>query len=179
MKRLLSPALFIALFLFIGASSIGGPQRWIAGNGYGTTGTAVFGSELNSLPNGDAVNSSVVVSNGTALDTYMAISGAFGSITTTSGYPYIGVYLCPLNQDGSTYCDGRFGSAAAGPPLSQYYLCSIPLVPSVTQTQVGSCGGLQVIPPGTFILVAYNLSGATLASSGNAIKATTYNMAVH
>lgn len=155
------------------------PQRWIAGNGYGTTWTAVFGTEFNSLPNTDAIESSIVVANSTALDTYMEISAAFGSITTTSGAPYVGFYLCPLNQDGTTYCDGRFASAAVGPPSSSYYLCSIALIPSVTQVQEGSCGTLQPIPPGNFILVAYNLSGATIASSGNAIKAQTYNPAYH
>ena len=155
------------------------PQRWIAGNGYGTTWTAVFGTEINSLVNTDAILSSVAVSNGTALDTYISISAALGSITTTSGAPYIGLYLCPLNQDGTTYCGGQFATAAVGPPLSQYYLCSIPLVPSVTQAQEGSCGSLQPIPPGTFKLQAYNLSGATLAASGNTIAAQTYNLAFH
>ncbi len=162
-----------------GGSSLGGNYRWIAGSGYGTTWTSVFGSEINSVVTGNAILSSVVVANGTALDTYMSISGAFGSITSTSGAPYIGFYLYPLNQDGSTYGDGRFISSAAGPPLSQYYLCSIPLVPSVTQAQEGSCGSLQPIPPGSFALVAYNMSGATLAASGNAIKAQTYNLTFH
>lgn len=155
------------------------PQRWIAGNGYGTTWTAVFGTEINSIVNGNAILSSIAVANQTALDTYISVSAAFGSITSGAGAPYVGIYLCPLNQDGTTYCDGRFASSATGPPLSQYFLCLIPLVPSVTQAQTGSCGSLQPTPPGSFKLVAYNQSGATLAASANTIAAQTYNLAFH
>jgi len=162
-----------------GSASLTGNYRWVAGSGYGANWTAVFGTEINSLANTDAIQSSVVVANGTALDTYMSISAAFGSITTASGAPYVGFYLYPLNQDGTTYGDGRFASAAVGPPLPPYYLCSIALVPSVTQAQEGSCGSLQPIPPGNFIVVAYNLSGAPLASSGNTVKAQTDNLTFH
>lgn len=187
MRRLRLTIWFLSLFILCaraqtingGSSSTPGSQRWVAGSGYGTTWTAVFGAEINSVANTNSIQSTIIVANQTALDQFISISAAFGSITTTAGAPYVGFYLCPLNQDGTTYCDGRFASAAVGQPSSQYYLCSIPLVPSVTQAQEGSCGGLQVIPPGSFILVAYNLSGATLAVSGNSIKSQTYNQAFH
>ena len=152
-------------------------EKWIAGAGQGLAWGAFFGSEINGVVTGNAIASSVVVTNGTALDIFADVSLALGSITTTSGAPYIGIYLYPLNQDGSTYGDGRFGSSAAGPPPSQYYVGAVPLIPSVTQAQEGSVTGI-VLPPGSFIPVAYNMAGATLAGSGNAIKYRTYNRSV-
>lgn len=153
-------------------------EKWIAGSGQGLSWGSAFGSEINSLVNTDAVLSSIVIANGTPLDIFADVSIALGSITTTSGAPYIGVYLYPLNQDGSTYGDGRFAAAAVGPPPSQYYVGAIPLIPSVTQVQEGTLSGI-IMPPGSFALVLYNLSGATLASSGNAAKYRTYNRAVN
>ncbi len=85
------------------------PRRWIAGAGQGLTWGSAFGSEINSIVSGNAIRSSISIANGVALDQYMDVSLALGSITTTAGAPYIGVYLCPLNQDGSTYCGGQFG----------------------------------------------------------------------
>lgn len=153
-------------------------ERWIAGAGVGLTWTAIFGTEINSIVNGNAIASSIVVTNGTALDVYMDVSAALGSITSAAGAPYLGLYLCPLNQDGTTYCDGRFASSAAGPPLSQYFMCAIPLIPSVTQAQEGACTG-NIIPPGSFKLVAYNQAGATIAASANTIAYRTYDRSVH
>ena len=152
-------------------------EHWVSGSGVGLTWTACFGAEINSLTSTDAVQSSIPITNGTALDIFMDISAALGSITSGSGAPYIGFYLYPLNQDASTYGDGRFASAAAGPPPSTYFIGSVALIPSVTQAQEGSLTGIT-IPPGTFLLVAYNLSGANLAASSNAIKYRTYNRSV-
>jgi len=164
-----------------GANTVGnfnfgtsGVEKWIAGSGQGLSWGSAFSTEINSLANNYAVQSSVVISNGTALDTYMDVSISIGSITTIAGAPYLGLYIYPLNQDGSTYGDGRFSSAAAGPPLTIYYVGQISLIPSVTQAQTGSFSNI-LLPPGSFVLVLYNLAGATLASSSNVIKYRTYN----
>ena len=152
-------------------------EKWISGSGVGLTWTAAFSTEINSIVNTNAILSSVSIANGTPLDIFADIWIALGSITSGAGAPYIGFYLYPLNQDGSTYGDGRFGSSAAGPTASQYFVGAVPLVPSVTQAQEGAVTGI-IMPPGTFSFVAYNLSGSTLASSGNAIKYRTYNRSV-
>src|ERR1700728_358406 len=96
-------------------------EKWVAGSGVGFTWTALFGTEINSLPSADAVLSSIAVSNGTPLDMFMDVSFALGSVTTV-GVPVLGLYLYPLNQDASTYGDSRFGSAAVGPPPGNYLL---------------------------------------------------------
>lgn len=151
-------------------------EKWIGGTGVGLTWSNLFNNaaDLTSLANGNAIQSSTTVNNGTALDVFADLSLALGSLTTGSGAPYIGFYLYPLNQDASTYGDGRFGSAAAGPPPSQYFIGSVPLIASVTQAQAGVVRGF-VLPPGAFTLVAYNLAGAALPSSSNVVKYRTFN----
>lgn len=152
-------------------------EKWIAGSGQGLTWGNAFSTEVNSITNGQAILSSIAIANNTALDLFADISIALGSITTGAGAPYIGFYLYPLNQDGSTYGDGRFASAGAGPPLSSYFVGQVPLIPSATQAQEGSCTGI-LLPPGSFKLVAYNQAGATLAASANTIAYRTYNRSV-
>lgn len=154
-------------------------EKWIAGSGQGLTWGNIFnsGSDIASMSNGNAIQSSTTISNATPLDIFADVSISLGSLTTGAGAPYIGIYLYPLNQDGSTYGDGRFGSAAAGPPPSAYLVGIIPLVPSVTQTQEGTLLGI-VMPPGGFTFVLYNLSGTTLASSSNSVKYRTYNRSI-
>jgi hypothetical protein len=153
-------------------------ERWIAGSGQGLSwGSAGFGSELNSLVSGNAVIAGTALDNSSALDVFADLSISLGSITPGSGAPYIGLYLYPLNQDGSSYGDGRFGSSAAGPPPSQYYVGAIPCVPSTVGVITGAIRGI-VIPPGQWKLVLYNLAGATLASGSNTVKYRTYNRAV-
>jgi hypothetical protein len=155
-------------------------EKWIAGSGVGLTWTALFGTEINSLPNGDAILGSVAVANGTALDMFMDVSFALASVTTV-GTPVLGLFLYPLNEDGSTYGDGRFGSAAAGPPPGNY-LSGQAGLPVGTQALTGLFRGFMsgplIIPPGTFSAVLFNGAGVALASSGNAIKYRTYNRQV-
>lgn len=154
-------------------------EKWIAG---ATAGWAsAFGSEVNSIISGNAIQSSVVVTNGTGLDTFCDVSFSLGSITT-SGSPYLGLYLYPLLQDGSIYGDNRFGSSAAGPPPSNYQIGTAGL-PVGTQVLYGDfqLPGRRcpiIIPPGSFVFVLYNATGATLAASANTIKYRTYNRTV-
>lgn len=150
-------------------------EKWIAGSGAGLTWTAAFSTEVNSLASGNAILSSVSITNGTALDMFADISIALGSAAFAAPNR-IDVYLYPLNQDGTTYGDGRFATSAAGPPPSNYFCGSIGLV-AATQTQEGTLTGI-VIPPGTFSFVLMNNGGVALASSSNTIKYRTYNRQV-
>lgn len=150
-------------------------QKWTAGSGAGLTWTtAITASVLNSIASGNAILSDIDIDNSSALDVYCDVSGAFGSLTST-GFPYIGVYIYPLNQDGSTFGDGRFASSAAGPPPSSYWGGNIN-IPVATAAFEGTVRGL-VIPPGHFKFVFYNFAGAALVGSGgNTIKYRTYNL---
>ncbi len=83
----------------------------------------------------------------------------------------------PLNKDGSTYGDGRFGTAAAGVP-PQSYFAGASGFPVGAAASEGMCRGI-ILPPGQFKFVIYNQSGATLAGSGgNTCQYRTYNRAI-
>lgn len=156
-------------------------NKWKAGASAGWA--SAFGSEVNSVASGSSILSTVIVSNSTGLDQYIDISVSLGSITSGAGSPYVGFYLYPLNQDGTTYGDGRYGSAVASQPLVNYSLGALGLIPSVTQVQTGTVVGSNqntpmTLPPGDFKLVMFNLAGATLAGSANTIKYRTYNSAL-
>jgi hypothetical protein len=164
----------VVALLFALAPARATTQRWISGSGQGLSWGTLCSTELNSLVSNGAIQCTTTVANGTVLDLFADFSISFASITSGSTAPYIGISIYPLNEDGVTYGDGLFGSAATGPPVVQ--TCSIPVPPGVTGVIVGtgSCRGV-VLPPGTFILVIYNNAGATLASSGNVVKYRTYN----
>jgi len=172
MRKLLAVWL---LLLAIGGTCFAATQRWIAGSGVGLTWTSICTTELNSLASNNAVLCSTVVTNGTALDLFANFSIAFGSVTSGSGSPSITVSIYPLNEDGSTYGDGLFGSAAAGPPA--VVTCQIPVNPAVTAAIVGtgSCGLPVMLPPGSFKVVVWNNAGVNLASSGNVVQYRTFN----
>jgi len=147
--------------------------RWLAGSGVGLTWTAAFtSSTLNSIASTNGILSDVAIANGTALDKYMDLSVALASAAFTGTGINVSIHLYPLNDDGSTYGDGKFGSSAAG-PCAYPPVAVIPLV-AATQAQTGSAIGI-VIPPGTFKLVLVNNGGVALAASGNTLKYRTYN----
>lgn len=174
-RRLLLRSLVAAPAVLIASEALAATEKWIAGSGQGLSWGSAFGSEVNSLANGNAILSSVSVTNGTALDIFADLSFALGS-AAFSAPNFMGVYLYPLNQDGSTYGDGRFASSAAGPPPNNYAIGSIGLV-AATQAQEGILEGIR-LPPGTFSFVLYNQGGVALASSGNTVKYRTYNRSV-
>lgn len=146
---------------------------WSAGAGVGLTWTDIFSTAtLNSIANGNAILSDLAITNGTALDKYMDVSIALGSAAFTGSGINISLHLYPLNSDGSTYGDGKFGTSAAG-PCAYPPVAVIPLV-AAAQAQTGSAVGI-VIPPGTFKLVLANNGGVALAASGNTCKYRTYN----
>ena len=152
-------------------------EHWVAGSGQGLGWGSCFGSEINSVVSGNAVLSSVSITNGTALDLFGDLSISLGSITPGSGSPYIGFSRLPLNQDGSSYGDGRFGTSAAGPPPSPYYIGSILCIPSTAGVLTGTIS-FVMLPPGTCKFLLYNLAGATLASSANTVSYRTYDRSV-
>lgn len=153
-------------------------EKWIAGSGVGFTWTDAFSAAtLNSIVNGNAILSDLAISNQTPLDIFADLSIALGSITKAAPN-YLGIYLYPLNKDGSTYGDGRFGSSAAGPPPSAYAKGIIQLGATGAGASSGILTGI-LLPPGTFKFLIYNQAGATLAgASGNTAQYRTYNRAV-
>ncbi len=140
-------------------------------------------TELNSLASGNAVQGSTSIANGTNLDLTAEFSFTTGGSITPTGSPFVGLYLYPLNGDGSTYGDGRFASSAAGPPPSNYYrgFCGMPAAAG-TQTGTFAIPGTSIfqipLPRGTFIPVFYNLTGVSLSSSGNIVYYRTTNRSV-
>lgn len=147
-----------------------------------TTFASLMTTELNSLVTGNAVLGSTSIANGTNLDLEIEFSFTTGGSITPTGSPFVAIYIYPLNGDGTTYGDGRFGTTAAGPPPSNYYqgFCG---VPAAAGTQTGTFGipflGTRILlPQGTFKPVFYNLTGVTLSSSGNIVYYRTTNRSV-
>lgn len=154
-------------------------EKWITGSGAGFTWTTCFPSaDLNSMVNGNSVLSSTGdITNQTALDIFADISISLGSVASVAPN-FIGVYLFPLNQDGTTYGDGQFtaGTQSTATPGSNYYKGSI-VVPVGTQVLVGQLDGI-ILPPGTFRFLLQNNAGVTLAASANVVKYRTYNRSI-
>lgn len=147
-----------------------------------STFTSLMTTELNSIVTGNAILGSTTVANATNLDLEIEFSWTSGGSLTPTGTPFVAVYMYPLNGDGSTYGDGRFGSSAAGPPPANYYAgyCGLP---AAAGTQTGTFGipfvGSKILlPNGTFKPVFYNFTGVTLTSSGNILYYRTINRSV-
>lgn len=149
-------------------------EKLIAGT-VGLTWTALGTTVYNSIASGNAILDGTSLTNGTNLDIFCDVSLHLASAAFVAPN-YVGVYLYPLCDDGSTYGDGRFGSSAAGPPPGTYYVGSIGLV-AATQAQNGVLRGI-VMPPGTFEFVLYNQGGVAWAASGNTLKYRTYDRSV-
>lgn len=152
-------------------------EKWIAGSLAGFTWANAFtASTMNAIVNGNAIISDLNLDNSTTLDLFADFSMVLGSVAVVAPN-YIGVYLYPLNQDGTTYGDGRFASSAAGPPSSSYWVGNI-VVPTGTAANEGMVRGI-ILPPGQFKFLVYNQLGVTLAGSGgNVAKYRTYNRQV-
>lgn len=152
-------------------------EKWIAGGLAGLSwDNAYTASTLDSIVNGNAILSDLALDNSSSLDIFADFSIAFGSITVAAPN-FIGVYLYPRNKDDSTYGDGRFGTSAAGPPPSPYWVGNISF-PTGAAAFTGTVRGI-ILPPGFFKWVVYNQAGATLAGSGgNTAQYRTYNRAI-
>jgi hypothetical protein len=152
-------------------------QKYVAGTIGLTWATAGFSTELNSLASGNAVMAASALDNSSNLDLFFDLSISLGSVTSGANAPYIGIYLYPLNQDGTSYGDGKFGSAAAGPPAATYFVGTIIVPASTTAVMTGMIQGIPM-PPASFKLVLYNGAGVAMAASSNTVKYRTYNYAV-
>lgn len=155
-------------------------EKWISGTGQGLTwGTAINAADVNSLANGSSVLSSVSLPNfnGNSLDVFADISISLGSVTTVAPN-YLGIYLFPLNQDGTTFGDGQYtaGTQSTAVPSPSYWVGNI-VVPVGTQVLVGNVTRI-VLPPGTVKFLIYNQAGVALAASSNTIQYRTYNRSV-
>src|SRR3954468_12519458 len=121
-------------------------EKWIAGSGQGLTWGSLDTTNLNSIASGNAILSGTAITNGTPLDIFADVEVVLASLAAVAPN-YVGVYLYPLNSDGTTYGDGRFGSSAAGPPSSSYWVGNAVMVVA-TQAQQGTVRGI-ILPPGS------------------------------
>ncbi len=130
--------------------------------------SSAFGTEINSLAAGSCAVSSVVIDNTTNLYTDGWVSLSLGTLATGTGTPYVGVYLLPLNQDGTTYGDGTASGTVA--PSVAYWVDNLTFAASLASgTRVGS-GYIGQIPPTKFVLAVVNQMGNAFAASGNTIS---------
>lgn len=145
--------------------------------------TSLMTTELNNLANVNSIIGTTAIDNGTNLDLAAEFSFTSGGSITTTGLPFISLYLYPLNGDGTTYGDGRFGSAAAAQPPVNYYrgLLGLP-ASAATQTGFFAIPGTSIfqipLPRGFWKPVFYNASGVQLSASGNILYYRTTNRQV-
>lgn len=151
-------------------------EKWVAGSGVGLTWTSAFtGSTLNSLASGNALLG-LQIDNSSALDLFCDVTVLLASLTPAAPN-YVGLYLYPLLSDGSTYGDGRFGTAAAGPPPGNYWVANMGT--RVGTAAVASGGTTRIVmPPGSFKFVLYNGMGVAFNATGNTCLYRTYNRQV-
>ena len=155
-------------------------ERWVNGAGVGLTWATLFNAaDLNSLANGSSVMSSItpIANGGSILDVFSDWSVQLGSITAAAPN-YLGLYLYPLNSDGSTYGDNQFvaGTQAAKVPSANYWVQNIGF-PTGAAAIKGTASRIIMLP-GTWLPVLYNQAGAAIASSGNVGQYRTYNRQV-
>jgi hypothetical protein len=151
-------------------------EKWAAGAGVGLTWTNAFtSSTLNSIVSGNSILSDLQIDNSAAFDMFADVEVVLASAAFT-GEPYVGIYIYSLNSDNTTYGDGRYTSSQAGSPYGNYFVGTIGVV-GATQAQQGVLRGI-VIPPARFKFLFNNVTGITLASSGNTVKYRTYNRSV-
>lgn len=139
-----------------------GTAAWIAGNGQGLTyGTAGFtASCFNSLATGSGCVGSQI-DNSTALDLYSDFSFVVTVGGTTTAGSYFGLYLLPLNQDGTTFGDGTASGSTA--PQGSYLVGTVLVKSGVTtgNTVTGTVRGV-LLPPGKFELAFWNQTGISM-----------------
>ncbi len=147
-------------------------EKWIAGATAGWT--TAFTTPPGALTSGQAIMSDLVVANATNLDMFADVSIHLGSAAFVAPN-FVGVYLYPLNYGGSVYGDGRFGTAAAGPPGANYWVGNISLV-AATQAQDGILTRI-LLPPRSFSWVLWNQGGVTWNAT-NVCQYSTYNRSI-
>ena len=157
-------------------------EKWIAGSGAGLTWTeAIAAADLNGLAsNSSTITTANVVTNGTALDIFSDFSIKLKVNATTAAPNYVGVYLYPLNQDGTAYGDNAVTSKSAVTPSATYWVGNI-LVPTGITSGNFVYGNISriILPPGSFLWVIQNATGVALFADTNSIcKYRTYNRSI-
>lgn len=157
-------------------------EKWTAGAGVGLTwSNAIAAADLNALAsNSSTTTTTNVVTNGTALDIFADFSIALKVNATTAAPNYVGVYLYPLNQDGTTYGDNAVSSKSAVTPSASYWVGNI-LVPTGITSGNFVYGQINrvIMPPGSFLWVIQNVTGVALFADANSIcKYRTYNRSI-
>jgi hypothetical protein len=142
--------------------------------------TALFGAELNqaSFATGDAILSSVMITNGSSLDMFFDVSFemVISSSTIAAGANFV-LWLMPLMQDGSTYGDNSLTTTPAAVTPGLYPKLIMPLRAATAQTALyGVNNDPLIMPPGSWAAGFQNNCGFTLASSGNVAKFRSYNI---
>lgn len=121
-----------------------------------------------SLASTNALLGDLDLDNSTNLDLLAEFEFIGGSVTTT-GSPFLSLYLYPKNSDNS-YGDTRFASAAAGPPPANYLRGFLGL-PVGTQAIKGQFlfSGQPYTPlsRGIFRPVLYNGAGVNFGAGPN------------
>lgn len=144
--------------------------------------TAAFGtSDLNSLPSGSGVMSSLTAFDNTAGDLFLEWSAQIATMTPGAGAPEFRLYLALLNEDTITFGNGGFASqTAATPPSIQQYgsILALPSTAGIVAGVFSGAGAGLIMPRFKFKLIGFNLLGATLPSSGNQIFIQTTNFTV-
>jgi hypothetical protein len=146
-------------------------ERWGTPGAWTDTHT---GTTLNSLANGNAL-AGLAIDNSTLLDVFCDVSLQLASLTAATPN-YVGLYLYPRAKDGTTYGDNRFGSAAAGPPPSQYWVGNFGFATGAS-VKYGTITGI-LLPAGFLKFVLYNQAGVTWAASGNTCQYRAYDRVI-
>jgi len=147
--------------------------KLIAGRGVGLTWTAAFAAATLANANSIAGN---VIDNSVALDVFCDLSLFSGSNVNTASPAYCSLYIYPLNQDGTTYGDGRFGTATGLPAPTSYWIGNLGTGREAPNTNWSAVLRKVIMPPDKFKFVVWNFTGGTLAT-GN-IYYRTYNRSV-
>lgn len=152
--------------------------KLIAGAQSAYAGAGFTASDFNSRASGSVVVAATAIDNATNLDLLMEVSAQFANgATTTTANSYFGLYLLPLNQDGSTYG----GGAVTGTTLPPQHLWK---TNAFTLTGITSGNTLFIefppilLPRSSFKLAISNITGGTLNASAAAVvsfKTSNYN----
>ncbi len=144
--------------------------------------TALMTIELDALGIDSAVLGATAIDNATNLDLEVEFSFVTGGSVTAAGSPFLAIYLYPLNGNGSTYGDGRFSSAATGPPPQSYFagyaggLATGARVVTSSFSRPDAQGTFIRLPRGSWKPVLHNGLGVAFSGSGNILYYRTTNI---
>lgn len=138
-------------------------------------------ADLNGLAAGSAVMSSVVFDPTAAPDLFadLSFTGVLAAATAIAAGNNIGLAIAYLQDDGTTYGDGRLtaGTALAGyVPVVNVIAGFAFAINAATATVFASDVGLIALRPSKFRLIAVNNMPGALAAAGNMISLKSYKL---